>query len=48
MSQQMIDKFKLTEFDYNKHCYVEMVTTNACNLKCEYCHWNGVKIDPSQ
>jgi len=39
------DIFKLTEFDYDKHCYVEMVTTDVCNQFCEYCHWNEARID---
>ena len=42
---QAFDIFKLSEFDYEKHCYVELVTTNFCNQHCEYCHWNGARTD---
>lgn len=38
---QKIDKYKLTNNDYNKHLSIELVVTNICNQKCEYCHWNS-------
>ena len=45
MNMNQFDKFQLTKYDYEKHCYVELVTTNACNQNCEYCHWNEARTD---
>jgi sulfatase maturation enzyme AslB (radical SAM superfamily) len=39
-----IDKFKLSEYDYNKHLAIELVVTDICNQKCDYCHWNFSRI----
>jgi sulfatase maturation enzyme AslB (radical SAM superfamily) len=39
MNLMKYDKFKLTKYDFEKHLFVELVTTDICNQNCWYCHW---------